>query len=106
MSGRCSHGATFRRQPEAELGWPVIFGLLCGVAAFFLGYRDTFSIVCLILCGFVFWTIVMEFYRGAKVISARTGMSTLLSAHELAMRHRAATGSYVVHFGMVPVYKP
>jgi cytochrome c-type biogenesis protein CcmF len=89
---------------KRNFGWPVIVGLLCGVAAYFMGYRDTFSIFCLILCGFVFWTIVMEYYRGAKVISARTGMSIPLSAHELAMRNTRRYGGYVVHFGMVLIF--
>ncbi len=84
--------------------WPIIFGLVCGVAAYFMSYRDKFSIICLSLCGFVFWTIVMEFYRGARVISARTGMSMMMGAHELAMRNTRRYGGYVVHFGMVLVF--
>jgi cytochrome c-type biogenesis protein CcmF len=47
---------------------------------------------------------VMEFYRGAKVISARTGMSMMMSAHELSMRNTRRYGGYVVHFGMVLVF--
>ena len=43
----------------------------------------------------------MEFYRGAKVIRARTGMSKMMAAHELAMRNTRRYGGYVVHFGMV-----
>jgi cytochrome c-type biogenesis protein CcmF len=46
----------------------------------------------------------MEFYRGAKVIAARTGMSMMMSAHELAMRNTRRYGGYVVHFGMVLVF--
>jgi len=46
----------------------------------------------------------MEFYRGARVISARAGMNILVSAHELAMRNTRRYGGYVVHFGMVLVF--
>ena len=42
--------------------------------------------------------------RGAKVISARTGMSMMMSAHELAMRNTRRYGGYVVHFGMVLIF--
>jgi len=87
-----------------NFGWPLIVGILSGIAAYFLHYRDVFSIFCLALCGFVFWTIVMEFYRGAKVISARTGMNMMLGAHELAMRNTRRYGGYVVHFGMVLIF--
>ncbi len=100
LAWRKTSGDSLKR----NFGWPVIFGPLCGVAAYFMGYRDTFAIICLILCGFVFWTIVMEFYRGAKVISARTGMNMMVSAHELAMRNTRRYGGYVVHFGMVLVF--
>src|SRR5258708_22534202 len=77
---------------KPNLGWPVIFGLLSGAAAYFLHYRDICSIICFILCGFVFGTIIMEFYRGAKVISARTGMSMIMGAQELAMRNTRRYG--------------
>jgi cytochrome c-type biogenesis protein CcmF len=100
LAWRKTSGDSLKR----NFGWPVIFGLLCGVSAYFMGYRDTFSIICLVLCGFVFWTIVMEFYRGAKVISARTGMNRMVSAHELAMRNTRRYGGYVVHFGMVLIF--
>jgi cytochrome c-type biogenesis protein CcmF len=100
LAWRKTSGDSLKR----NFGLPVVVGFLFGVAAFVLGYRDTFSIICLSLCGFVFWTIVLEFYRGAKVISARTGMSLMMSAHELAMRNTRRYGGYVVHFGMVLIF--
>jgi len=89
---------------KRNFGWPLIVGVACGMGAFALGYKDGASVLCLFLCGFVTWTIVMEFYRGAKVIAARTGMSMLMSANELAMRNTRRYGGYVVHFGMVLVF--
>ena len=100
LAWRKTSGDSLKR----NFGGPLIFGLLSGFAAYFLGYRDIYSIICLILCGFVFGTIVEEFYRGAKVISARTSMSMLLSAYELAMRNTRRYGGYVVHFGMVLIF--
>jgi len=84
--------------------WPVVVGALSAVLAYFLEYRNAISLVCLFLCGFVFWTIVMEFYRGAKVISARSGMSMMMAAHELSMRNTRRYGGYVVHFGMMLIF--
>jgi cytochrome c-type biogenesis protein CcmF len=89
---------------KRNFGWPLIVGFLCGIASFVLGYRDPASMLCFFLCGFVFWTISMEFYRGAKVIHARTGMNLVMSAHELAMRNTRRYGGYVVHFGMVLIF--
>ncbi|HTZ46785.1 MAG TPA: heme lyase CcmF/NrfE family subunit [Verrucomicrobiae bacterium] len=89
---------------KRNFGWPLLIALITAIACFFLGYRDGASLLCFFLCGFVFWTIVMEFYRGAKVISARTGMSMMMAAHELSMRNTRRYGGYVVHFGMVLVF--
>jgi cytochrome c-type biogenesis protein CcmF len=89
---------------KRNFAWPLLIGVLCATAAFVLGYRDGAAMLCLFLCGFVTWTIVMEFYRGAKVIRARTGMNLLLAAQELSMRNTRRYGGYVVHFGMVLIF--
>ena len=89
---------------KRNFGWPLIVTAIATVVSFFLGYKDGAALLCFFLCGFVFWTIVMEFYRGAKVIAARTGMSMMMAAHELSMRNTRRYGGYVVHFGMVLVF--
>lgn len=89
---------------KRNFGWPLIVAAIATVVSFFLGYKDGASLLCFFLCGFVFWTIVMEFYHGAKVIAARTGMSMMMAAHELSMRNTRRYGGYVVHFGMVLVF--
>jgi cytochrome c-type biogenesis protein CcmF len=89
---------------KRNFGWPLVIAVLTAIACFFLGYRDGASLLCFFLCGFVFSTIVMEFYRGAKVIAARSGMSMMMAAHELSMRNTRRYGGYVVHFGMVLVF--
>jgi cytochrome c-type biogenesis protein CcmF len=76
LAWRKTSGDSLKR----NFGWPLIVGLLFGVAAYFLGYRDVFS------------------------ISARTGMNMMVSAHELAMRNTRRYGGYVVHFGMVLIF--
>jgi cytochrome c-type biogenesis protein CcmF len=89
---------------KRNFGWPAIAAIFAGVICFILGYREGYSLFCLMLCAFVFWTIVTEFYRGARVIAARSGMSMMMSAHELAMRNTRRYGGYVVHFGMVLIF--
>jgi len=89
---------------KRNFGWPLIVTAIATVVSFFLGYKDGAALLCFFLCGFVFWTIVMESYRGAKVIAARTGMSMMMAAHELSMRNTRRYGGYVVHFGMVLVF--
>ena len=83
---------------------PLLLGIAAGAAAFVLGLREYYSLACLILCVFVASTIVMEFYRGAKVIGTRSGASLFASAVELTMRNTRRYGGYIVHMGMVFVF--
>jgi len=55
----------------------------------------------LILCVFVAATILLEFYRGAKVIRARAGASLPACAIDLTMRNTRRYGGYIIHMGMV-----
>jgi cytochrome c-type biogenesis protein CcmF len=89
---------------KRNFGWPLAIGLVAGVIAFALGFRQFYSWVCLVLCVFVASTVGMEFYRGAKVIRARTGASFVASGAELTMRNTRRYGGYIVHVGMVFVF--
>jgi cytochrome c-type biogenesis protein CcmF len=89
---------------KRNFGWPAITGVLAGAIALILGVREFYAVVCLILCVFVAVTIGMEFYRGAKVIRARSGASLVASAIDLTMRNTRRYGGYVVHMGMVLIF--
>jgi len=49
-------------------------------------------------------TILLEFYRGAKVIRARSGASFAACAIDLTMRNTRRYGGYIIHIGMVFVF--
>src|ERR1700686_3647014 len=89
---------------KRNFGWAVVFGLLSGAGFFAIGWREFFSLFCLILCVFVTATVGMEFFPGAKVIRARAGSSLLTSAVELTMRNTRRYGGYIVHMGMVLIF--
>jgi cytochrome c-type biogenesis protein CcmF len=89
---------------KRNFGWPATAGLLAGAVAFALGIREFYALVCLILCVFVASTIGMEFYRGARVIRARSGASLVASAVDLTMRNTRRYGGYIVHVGMVLIF--
>jgi cytochrome c-type biogenesis protein CcmF len=89
---------------KRNFGWPLLMGLIAGAIAFPLGVREFYSLICLILCVFVASTITMEFYRGAKVIRARSGASFLASGVDLTMRNTRRYGGYIVHMGMVLIF--
>jgi cytochrome c-type biogenesis protein CcmF len=97
--GRTS-GESLRR----NFGGPGAAGILAGAIAYPLGFRDFYALLCLMLCVFVAATIALEFYRGARVIRARTGMSYLAAASDLTLRNTRRYGGYIVHFGMVLIF--
>jgi len=83
---------------------PVTAGLLGGVIVFFLGVREMFALICFSLCVFVATTIVQEFYRGARVVKARSGASWIASCVDLTLRNTRRYGGYIVHLGMVMIF--
>src|SRR5258705_764298 len=89
---------------KRNFGWPPAMGLVSGVISLVFGFRQFYSLVCLILCVFVASTITIEFYRGARVIRARSGASFMASAVDLTMRNTRRYGGYIVHMGMVFVF--
>ena len=89
---------------KKNFGIPLAGGFVVAIVAVALGLRGFYVVLCLLLGVFVTLTILSEFYRGAKVISARTGSNIFSSASQLTMRNTRRYGGYVVHFGMVLVF--
>jgi cytochrome c-type biogenesis protein CcmF len=87
-----------------NFGAPLIGGAVAGVIAFALGFRHFYSLICLILSAFVALTVFSEFFRGARVISARAGVNLLAAVGQLTMRNTRRYGGYIIHFGMVLVF--
>ena len=83
---------------------PALVALAVGAVLFALGVRQFYPQVSLILCVFVTITIVMEFYRGARVIAQKSGRSLLGSAVVLTQRNTRRYGGYIIHFGMVLIF--
>src|SRR5260370_2148536 len=97
LAGRKTSTESLKR----NFGRPLAIGLAAGVIAFAFGFREFYSWVCLMLCVFVASTVGMEFYRGAKVIRARSGATFAASAVDLTMRNTRRYGGYLVPRGMV-----
>src|SRR5271168_4719248 len=89
---------------KRNFGQPLVFSVVAGAIAFALGLREFYSLICLTLCLFVAATITSEFYRGAKVIRARSGASFLASGIDLTLRNTRRYGGYIVHMGMVLIF--
>jgi cytochrome c-type biogenesis protein CcmF len=87
-----------------NFGWPLVGGAVAAVLAMAFGLRNPYVTICVMLSGFVTLTVLSEFYRGSRVISARTGSNLFSSAAQLTMRNTRRYGGYVVHFGMVLIF--
>jgi cytochrome c-type biogenesis protein CcmF len=87
-----------------NFGLPLLAGVVAAIVAVALGLREFYVTLCLLLSAFVTFTVFSEFFRGARVISARTGANIFSSAAQLTMRNTRRYGGYVIHFGMVLVF--
>jgi cytochrome c-type biogenesis protein CcmF len=83
---------------------PLVASLVSAVVFFALGLREFYSLICMILCVFVASTIAMEFFRGARVVHTRSGMSWPSSVVDLTLRNTRRYGGYIVHMGMVLIF--
>jgi cytochrome c-type biogenesis protein CcmF len=83
---------------------PGVLALAVGAVLFAFGVRVFYPQVSLILCAFVTMTVVMEFYRGSRVISQKAAVSLPAAAYTLTLRNTRRYGGYIVHFGMVLIF--
>src|SRR6202040_519982 len=66
-----------------NFGYPLIGGFVAAIIGVALGLREFYVVLCLLLSVFVTLTILAEFYRGARVIAARTGSNIFSSVSQL-----------------------
>jgi len=89
---------------KRNFAWPLGTALVAGAIAFAFGYRHFYALICLILAVFVSLTIFSEFFRGARVLSARSGDNIFFSVGQLTMRNTRRYGGYIVHFAIVLIF--
>jgi len=56
------------------------------------------------LCTFVMTTVAMEFWKGSRAISAKSGQNLILAMIELTHRNTRRYGGYLVHVGSVIMF--
>ena len=84
--------------------WPALAAVLCAVALVAGGMRHFYATVCFSLCAFVTLTVLMEFYRGGRVIQRKLGMSLASALVELTWRNTRRYGGYLVHMAIVLMF--
>jgi len=84
--------------------WPLVTGVVVGVAVAALGVRVWASGICFALCGFVAGTIIQELWRGSRVRQKNTGTDLFTAFVGLVGRNKRRYGGYVVHVGVVLMF--
>ncbi|HZP31979.1 MAG TPA: heme lyase CcmF/NrfE family subunit [Candidatus Acidoferrales bacterium] len=87
-----------------NFGWPLLTGIVAGAIGVALGLRGFYVVTCLTLSVFVTLTILLEFYRGARVIASRGNTNIFSGVSQLTMRNTRRYGGYIVHFGIVLIF--
>ena len=83
---------------------PVAFALLVSGVMVALGVRVWVSGICFALCAFVVGTILLEFWRGARVRQSNTGTDLFTALVGLVVRNKRRYGGYIVHLGIVVIF--
>jgi cytochrome c-type biogenesis protein CcmF len=84
--------------------WPLIGAVILTAGLVAAGVHHIYALMSFSLCFFVSWTILSEFYKGAKAIGAKTGQNLALAAVELTHRNTRRYGGYLIHMGIVLMF--
>jgi cytochrome c-type biogenesis protein CcmF len=84
--------------------WPLAAGVVVAAGLFAIGVHHPYALMSFLLCTFVAVTIVIEFFKGASAISAKSGSSLIMSMVELTHRNTRRYGGYIVHMGIVLLF--
>ncbi|HLY64610.1 MAG TPA: cytochrome c-type biogenesis CcmF C-terminal domain-containing protein, partial [Chloroflexota bacterium] len=80
---------------------PAIAALALVIVLLATGIRNPGAVLGYGASGFVFATLVFEFYRGTMARRRVTGKSTLAALADLFVHHNRRYGGYLVHVGLV-----
>lgn len=86
---------------KKNLAPPIVFSLITGIVLWIAGIRSPYALLSLILCALVFFTIVMEFFRGTLARRAMTQKGFVKSFFDLVTKNKRRYGGYIIHLGIV-----
>lgn len=83
---------------------PLMGGAVVAGIAFVLGVRKFYPLMTVFLGVFVLATIVMEFYRGARVLRQKSQSGWFDAVKTLTRRNPRRYGGYIIHFGIAVLF--
>jgi len=84
--------------------WPTILGVAVAAGLFASGMRHIYALMSFMLCTFVLTTVAMEFWKGSRAISSKSGQNLVMAMIELTHRNTRRYGGYLVHVGIVIMF--
>ncbi len=83
---------------------PSILGLVVVLIGILMGLIGLYPIITTFLCAFVFFTIVIEFWRGIKVRNNKYNENIIIALLNMINKNRSRYGGYIVHLGIVIMF--
>jgi cytochrome c-type biogenesis protein CcmF len=80
---------------------PVAAGGVTITILFMLGLREIAALLAFGVCGFVVASVIVEFYRGAKVRRMQTSENWLVTVIKITWRTPTRYAGYLVHLGII-----
>ncbi|MBL8293247.1 MAG: heme lyase CcmF/NrfE family subunit [Bryobacterales bacterium] len=84
--------------------WPTVGMLVTMAVLGGFGVLHPYALLSFGLCAFVTLTVIIEFLKGSKAISGKTGQNILSAMVELTHRNTRRYGGYLVHIGIVIMF--
>jgi len=84
--------------------YPVLGTLATALVLFVWGVRSPLPLAAFSFCGFVIFTIFIEFYRGTMARRRNVGTSIAASFIGLVNKNKRRYGGYLVHLGMMVLF--
>ncbi len=81
--------------------WPLVATLILGIALFILGIREWYALVAFLLCSFVIFTILYEWFRGTRARHRTRAENYLKAFWNLIWANRPRYGGYIIHLGII-----
>jgi len=81
--------------------WPLVAAIILGIGLLLWGIREWYALIGFLLCGFVFFTIAYEWFRGTRARHRIRAENYLKAFWGLIGTNRPRYGGYIVHIAIV-----
>ena len=81
--------------------WPLVGTLIIGVTLFILGIREWYALVAFLLCSFVLFTVLYEWFRGTRARHRMRAENYLKAFLGLIGSNKPRYGGYIVHIAII-----